>query len=93
MSPFQEEEQPYRLLDDKSSATSLVFWVKSETDANNPEFINAMLLATMRGPERSRIPVLFSLALSNPGTRTTFAALPAKQGGWELQIKCERPSG
>lgn len=84
---------PYQLLDDRSSDTSLVFWVKNETDANSPAFINAVILATMRGPERSRINPLFALALSNPGTKTTFAAFPANKGGWELHIKCERPSG
>ena len=92
MSPFKDE-QPYQLLGDKSSDTSLVFWVKNETDANSPALINAMILATMRGPERSRINPLFALALANPGTKTTFAAFPAKQAGWELHIKCERPSG
>jgi hypothetical protein len=84
-------EQRYRLLDDKSSATSLVFWVKNEADANDPAFINAMLLETMRGPDRTRIPVLFSLALSSPRTNTTFGSFPAPQGGWELHINCDSP--
>lgn len=92
MSPFTDE-QPYQLLDDRSSDTSLVFWVKYEADANSPAFINAMLLATMRGPERSRINPLFAVALAAPGTKTTFAAFPAKKDGWELHIKCERPNG
>ena len=91
--PRPKDEQPYQLLDDRSSDTSMVFWVKNETDANSPAFINAMLLATMRCPERSRINPLFALALANPGTKTTFAAFPAKKGGWELHIKCEPSSG
>jgi len=84
-------EQTFRLLDEKSSATTIVFWVKNEADANDPAFINAMLLQTMRGPERTKIPVLFSLALSNPRTNTTFGAFPSPEGGWELQIRCETP--
>jgi hypothetical protein len=92
MSP-KDEEKPYRMLDDRSSATTLVFWVKNETDANDPAFINAMLLETMRGPDRTRINPLFSLALSKPSTHTSFAVFPAKQGGSELHIKCESPDG
>lgn len=84
-------EPPYRLLNDRSSDTSLVFWVKNEADANNPSFINTMLLATMRGPERSRLNPLFALALADPDTKTTFATFPSNQSGWELHIQCERP--
>ena len=92
MPPIKEDGQ-YKLLDEKSTETLLVFWVKSETNANSQEFINSMILATTRGPERSRISPLLWFAISNPRTATTFAAFPAKQGGWELHIKCESPSG
>lgn len=46
---------PYQLLDDRSSDTSLVFWVKNETDANSPAFINDVILATMRGPAPGQV--------------------------------------
>jgi hypothetical protein len=87
--PAQEKE--YRLLDKLTPRGGLIFWVKDEANTRDQEFINRMLLETMRAKDK-RIPVMFLYAISQKETSVGLHVVPIQSGGWEVHLDYSNPN-
>ena len=80
---WEEEGEGLRLLDSRTPANGVIFWVKDRARAYDNDFIEQSLEAEVERLPRSWI---VANVAANPRSSLSITVLPSRDGGCEVQI-------